>query len=72
MDNTLRLLDKSNGELLNSYVGHKNESFKVERERENIYIYIYVYVCRESARTRASARARTRASRSNMPGLVYI
>ena len=29
MDNTLRLLDKSNGELLNSYVGHKNESFKV-------------------------------------------
>lgn len=30
MDNTVRLLDKSNGELLNSYTGHKNDSYKVE------------------------------------------
>lgn len=30
MDNTVRLLDKSNGELLNSYSGHKNDSYKVE------------------------------------------
>lgn len=30
MDNTVRLFDKSNGELLNSYTGHKNDSYKVE------------------------------------------
>jgi hypothetical protein len=30
MDDNVRLFDKSNGELLNSYSGHKNSSYKVE------------------------------------------
>ncbi len=30
LDETIKLLDKSNGELLNEYKGHKNASYKVE------------------------------------------
>ena len=30
MDGALRLIDKENGELLNTYYGHKNKNFKVE------------------------------------------
>jgi len=41
MDDTVRLFDKSNGELLNSYSGHKNSSYKVEsamtRERKRTH-----------------------------------
>jgi len=41
MDDNVRLFDKSNGELLNSYSGHKNSSYKVEsamtREHERTH-----------------------------------
>ncbi|GFY67652.1 WD repeat domain-containing protein 83 [Trichonephila inaurata madagascariensis] len=30
LDNTLRLVDKDGGEVLSEYVGHKNESYRVE------------------------------------------
>lgn len=30
LDNTIRLLDKDNGELLNEFQGHKNEDYKVD------------------------------------------
>jgi len=30
LDNTLRLLDKQTGEMLNEYVGHKNTSYKID------------------------------------------
>ena len=50
MDNTVRLFDKSNGELLNSYSGHKNSSYKVESA-----------MTREHAHARTHARPRARA-----------
>ncbi|ESO88240.1 hypothetical protein LOTGIDRAFT_193477 [Lottia gigantea] len=30
LDNTLRLIDKDNGELLNEYTGHKNKEYKID------------------------------------------
>jgi len=50
MDNTVRLFDKSNGELLNSYSGHKNSSYKVESAMTREHAH---------ARTHARTRART-------------
>jgi len=40
MDNTVRLIDKSSGELLNEYKGHKNANFKIDSVLTNDDAYV--------------------------------
>jgi mitogen-activated protein kinase organizer 1 len=41
LDDTIRLLDKSNGELLNEYKGHKNTNYKIDSalSRDDAFIF---------------------------------